>query len=35
MLLETIEENPDLSSALQIRFMQVQHNIGTITHHHL
>uniref|UniRef100_A0A8C2D040 Coiled-coil domain-containing protein 39 n=1 Tax=Cyprinus carpio TaxID=7962 RepID=A0A8C2D040_CYPCA len=35
MLLEVMEENPDLSSALQIRFMQVQHDIGTITHHHL
>uniref|UniRef100_A0A8C1FNA4 Coiled-coil domain-containing protein 39 n=1 Tax=Cyprinus carpio carpio TaxID=630221 RepID=A0A8C1FNA4_CYPCA len=35
MLLEAMEENPDLSSALQIRFMQVQHDIGTITHHHL
>uniref|UniRef100_A0A8C1DM37 Coiled-coil domain-containing protein 39 n=1 Tax=Cyprinus carpio carpio TaxID=630221 RepID=A0A8C1DM37_CYPCA len=27
MLLETMEENPELSSALQIRFMQVQHDI--------
>uniref|UniRef100_A0A673MWE6 Coiled-coil domain-containing protein 39 n=1 Tax=Sinocyclocheilus rhinocerous TaxID=307959 RepID=A0A673MWE6_9TELE len=29
MLLEAMEENPDLSSALQIRFMQVQHDISS------